>query len=221
MIGDGKNTNVWLDHWLPVNPPRRVVQVSYKQNTRVDDLNDKETTSWDVQKPEQFLQPQDIAQVLKINLSRYSTEDKLVWPFTKDMKYTVKSGYWTATHYYHEGEEILRPEGSLELKNKIWDLNILPKVKQFLWRVVSGALPTSTKLCMRGINMDPTFQRCCLDDESINHVLFLCPHAYATWRCSEVKSSKWEPPPRGWIKCNFDYSSGSNNEDAGVGWILR
>lgn len=38
MIGDGKNANVWLDHWLPVNPPRRVVQVSYNQNMRVGDL---------------------------------------------------------------------------------------------------------------------------------------------------------------------------------------
>ena len=307
MIGDGKNTNVWLDHWLPENPPRRVVQVSYNQNMKVEDFIDKETFSWDLQKLEEFLQPQDIVQVLKIKLSRYPTEDKLVWPFTKDMEYTVKSGYWAATHHYHEGEEILRPDGSLEVKKKIWDLNILPKVKQFLWRVVSGALPTATRLCTRGINMDPTCQRCCLDDESINHVLFLCPHAYAIWRCSgmlvtqnfsnnlednirnlfgvmesmgdheinkllvfwmlwliwksrnefifskrnvhpiedvrramdaniewhrnviqpgqqhrviEVKSSKWEPPPSGWIKCNFDYSSG-NNDKAGLGWILR
>lgn len=36
-----------------------------------------------------------------------------------------------------------------------------------------------------------------------------------------IKSSKWEPPPREWIKCNFDYSAKSGNNLAGVGWILR
>ena len=83
------------------------------------------------------LQPIDVEQVLKIKLSRFAREDHLIWPFTKDMQYTVKSGYWTTTHYYHEGDEILRPEGSLEIKGKIWKLNILPKIKQFLWRVIS------------------------------------------------------------------------------------
>ena len=36
-----------------------------------------------------------------------------------------------------------------------------------------------------------------------------------------VKSSKWEPPPIGWIKCNFDYSSASGDIMDGVDWILR
>ena len=224
------------------------------------------------------------------------------------MRYTVKSGYWTVTHFYQEGEAIVRPEGSLIIKRNIWKLNILPKIKHFLWRVVSGALPTYTKLCTRGINIDPTCQRCCQDDETINHILFMCPHAKAMWRCSGilpshvftlnlednlqalfgfmeslleneserqlvfwilwllwksrnefifekrnlhpiedlwrafdantkwyrnvvlynsgsrqqvVKSSKWEPPPKGWIKCNFDYSSVSGDTMDGVGWILR
>lgn len=34
------------------------------------------------------------------------------------------------------------------------------------------------------------------------------------------KSSKWEPPPTGWLKCNFDCSYRSNG-DSGVGWIVR
>lgn len=61
----------------------------------------------------------DVAEVLKIKLSRFAPEDKLIWPFTNDMRYTVKLGYWTATHYYHEGEEITRPEGSLVIKPNI------------------------------------------------------------------------------------------------------
>ena len=188
MIGDGKKTNVWMDHWIPVVPPKRAIQVSYNRNMKVEEFIDHDTSTRNVQKLQLYLQPIDVEQVLKIKLSRFAREDHLIWPFTKDMQYTVKSGYWTATHYYHEGDEILRPEGSLEIKGKIWKLNILPKIKQFLWRVISGALATYTNLCTRGINIDPTCQRCCLEDESINHVLFLCPHATAIWRCSGIIS---------------------------------
>ena len=36
-----------------------------------------------------------------------------------------------------------------------------------------------------------------------------------------AKSSKWEPPPCNWVKCNFDFSSGANSIVDGIGWILR
>lgn len=35
------------------------------------------------------------------------------------------------------------------------------------------------------------------------------------------KSSKWEPLPHDWVKCNFDYSSSAGSTMAGVGWIIR
>ena len=77
-IGDGKNTNVWLDRWLPVIPPRKVIQVSYNQNMRVEEFIDKDIYSWNVPMLERHLQPGDIEQVLKIKLSRFANEDRLV-----------------------------------------------------------------------------------------------------------------------------------------------
>lgn len=47
-----------------------------------------------------------------------------------------------------------------------------------------GSYTYFVQLCSRGINTDPVCQRCCLEEEAINHVLFSCPHAQATWRCS-------------------------------------
>ncbi|KAG2275966.1 hypothetical protein Bca52824_058521 [Brassica carinata] len=205
MIGDGRNTNVWLDHWSPVIPLCKLIHVSYNQNKRVEDFIDKDvsynqnkrveefidkdTCSWNVLKLEQLLKPLNIARTLKINLSRFATKYKLIWPFTKDMRYTFNSGYWAATHLYHDGDEIIRPEDSLDIKRNIWRLNILPKIKHFLWRVVSGALPTYTKLCTSIINIYPTCHRCCVEDETINHVLFLFPHSTAVWRCSGILPS--------------------------------
>lgn len=102
------------------------------------------------------------------------------------MEYSVKSGYWAVTHDLLEDEPINPPVGSIVIKDKIWKLTILPKIKQFLWKVVSGAIPTYVQLCTRGINIDPVCQRCCLDEETINHALFLCPHANAVWRCFDL-----------------------------------
>lgn len=61
MIGDGRNTNVWLDHWLLMIPPCKVIHVSYNQNMRVEEFIDKDTCSWNVLKLEQLLQPLKVA----------------------------------------------------------------------------------------------------------------------------------------------------------------
>ncbi|CAN7065611.1 unnamed protein product, partial [Brassica rapa subsp. trilocularis] len=37
----------------------------------------------------------------------------------------------------------------------------------------------------------------------------------------QVRNSKWEPPPLGWLKCNFDSSFRQEDMTAGIGWIVR
>lgn len=71
----------------------------------------------------------DVVEVLKIKLFRFVFEDKLIWFFTNDMRYIVKSGYWIVIYYYYEGEEIIRFEGFLVIKFNIWRFNILLKIK--------------------------------------------------------------------------------------------
>lgn len=70
------------------------------------------------------------------------------------------------------------------MKRRIWKLKILPKIQVFLWKVVSGAIPTAARMCARGIFIDPVCQRCCVEEETISHMLFECPHATAIWRCA-------------------------------------
>ncbi|KAL0886443.1 hypothetical protein Bca101_010426 [Brassica carinata] len=37
----------------------------------------------------------------------------------------------------------------------------------------------------------------------------------------ENRSSKWERPPSEWVKCNFDYSPGTDSTGVGIAWLLR
>ena len=35
------------------------------------------------------------------------------------------------------------------------------------------------------------------------------------------RCSNWEPPPLGWLTCNFDCSYQEGSVYAGIGWIVR
>lgn len=86
------------------------------------------------------------------------------------------------------------PHGSNLLKNRIWRLQVLPKIKHFLWLVITRALSTTTRLNTRGMKLDPTCKRCSLSDESINHVFFECPHSLHVWRRAQFPLQRFISP---------------------------
>ena len=53
-----------------------------------------------------------------------------------------------------------------------------------LWRTISKALPTRSRLLTRGMDIDPHCPRCPTEEETINHVLFTCPYAASIWSLS-------------------------------------
>ncbi|KAL9811604.1 putative reverse transcriptase zinc-binding domain-containing protein [Arabidopsis thaliana] len=55
-----------------------------------------------------------------------------------------------------------------------------------LWRAISKALPTCSRLVTRGMNISPYCSRCLTEEESICHVLFTCPYAMRIWRLSNL-----------------------------------
>lgn len=67
---------------------------------------------------------------------------------------------------------------------KIPIINILPKIRMFLWRAVSGALAVADRLNSRGLGVDNVCKLCNGGPETINHVLFQCQDARSLW--SEV-----------------------------------
>ncbi|CAL9232629.1 unnamed protein product [Arabidopsis halleri] len=111
-IGNGQNTRIWSDPWLPTLPPRPASGPILDVNMTVADLWKEGKREWD---PVVF-------------------------------------------------------EG------------ITPKIRHFLWRGLSGALATATQLRTRTIPADPVCQKCCQEEETVNHILFTCPFANAVWR---------------------------------------
>lgn len=113
--------------------------------------------------------------------------DKLIWHNNSNGEYTVRSGYWLLTHDPSDMQyKPPIPPGSTDLKNKIWKLQIIPKIKHMLQRTVSRALPTCSRLITRGMQIDSNCHRCRNEQETINYVLFSCPNAKMVWHLSSA-----------------------------------
>ena len=58
------------------------------------------------------------------------------------------------------------------LKAHCWKVRCPPKLKHFLWELVTGCITVKKNLRSRGIQGDMTCTRCGAPEESINHVFF-------------------------------------------------
>lgn len=68
-----------------------------------------------------------------------------------------------------------------QLWRNVWGLNMVPKVKHFIWKVLHGALATTEALFKRKCSRTPLCRVCNEDVESLEHLLFFCPWVTACW----------------------------------------
>ena len=72
------------------------------------------------------------------------------------------------------------------LKAYCWKLRCPPKIKHFLWQLVTRCIAVKKNLHKRGIPGDIVCARCGAEEESINQVFFECPPALQTWALSKI-----------------------------------
>ncbi|CAA7042886.1 unnamed protein product [Microthlaspi erraticum] len=112
-----------------------------------------------------------------------ATYDMVGWHYNKNGIYSVKSAYWLATHL-PEFQVIESPSSNMVLNKAIWKISTAPKIKHFIWKIISGSLSTKETLKRRHIIRDSTCLRCCQQEETASHLLFECPYAQQVWRGS-------------------------------------
>ena len=82
---------------------------------------------------------------MKIMLQKRPRPNKLIWGFDKHGNYTVKSGYQVALKLKFPDRPSTSKRKSTEWQT-IWKLEVLEKVKIFIWRVAQNLLPTIENL---------------------------------------------------------------------------
>ncbi|KAK3226642.1 hypothetical protein Dsin_006504 [Dipteronia sinensis] len=96
------------------------------------------------------------------------------------MVYSVKSGYQVALNdKFNDRCSASNPNSKWWLR--LWNLNIPPKVRIFLWQVCNNDIPSLLNLQSRKIISNTTCSRCKKGVEDSAHALLWCPKAKKVW----------------------------------------
>ena len=95
-VGDGTSINIREDPWFPKPSTFKVQSRDNLQATRVCDLIDPLLGGWKNDIITNGFSEEDVAIILGIPFSRYGQKDRLVWHYSKNEEYTVRTGYGVA-----------------------------------------------------------------------------------------------------------------------------
>ncbi|CAL1353289.1 unnamed protein product [Linum trigynum] len=138
---------------------------------------------WDDLKLCQWFDPPTCQAIKTIPLPRKNVLDKLIWHGTADGVFTVKSAY-------HLAVDIDKRKGGWRLTVcwmgkedwvRVWNANIPPKLKVFLWQIFNRVLPTTEALIEKHVLVHPRCPVCWASTESMEHLFLDCPVARALW----------------------------------------
>ncbi|KAK3226112.1 hypothetical protein Dsin_005974 [Dipteronia sinensis] len=179
-MGDGEQIKVFEDPWLTRPFSFKPVARVTNENLLVAGLLDDSGQQWNIEILNQVFLEVDKEAILKIPLSYKRKPDKLIWHYDKRGIYRVKSGYQVALR---NKVRDLSSGSSVDSGwwIALWNLNIPPKVRIFVWRVCNNAIPSLTNLVRRKIVDDLMCLRCEKAEESVEHALLWCRKAKEIW----------------------------------------
>ncbi|XP_057984506.1 uncharacterized protein LOC110634296 [Hevea brasiliensis] len=150
----------------------------------VADLIDQTIIQWKSPLLSSLFNEADACMIGSIPIAPLGNEDSLVWHFDNSGLYSVRSGY----RFLVSKNDLMnnsRPQQSINIPGKywksIWSLKVQPKIQVFFWKAMRNALPVRENLAKRSVPIHPSCPICNADIETIEHMLFWCDHARATW----------------------------------------
>ena len=157
-IGNGKSINVWQDFWLKDDTHLHLLTpiVEGLENLMVMDLFILRTREWDIELLQELSCPRDVQAIAQTPASTTRGGDQLIWHFTKNGMYLVKSGYRLSLI----GRDQHVSAGNRGNWLTIWNLKLPPRVKIFLCRACLGCLPVRATLQGRGVQLNPLCPIC-------------------------------------------------------------
>ena len=183
-IRSGEKINIWQRRWLPRKHPPWLLHCPIEsfENHSVDSLIDPITRSWNEEMVDGLFGVEDAEMIKKIPFGRSVAEDTLYWPYFASGHYTCRSGY----RFLKEESELLAypqapPVCDKKVWKAIWKMQVLPKIRNFIWRACRNALPTKQALMRWKIVVDPICERCKLDVEDAKHALWSCLELDVVW----------------------------------------
>jgi ribonuclease HI len=115
----------------------------------------------------------------------------LIWNYNKNGDFTVRSAYHLAKDRFEvDNGSCSNRDNSKVLWKALWAIEGPKAAKSFLWKACSDILPTKDKLFKKNITQDPLCPICCLETETVCHILWSCPSAQDVWGECAIKFQK-------------------------------
>uniref|UniRef100_A0A803PV25 Reverse transcriptase domain-containing protein n=1 Tax=Cannabis sativa TaxID=3483 RepID=A0A803PV25_CANSA len=187
-IGNGNSVRVLDDPWLPRPVTFKIYdKPPLPDNLHVIDLK-KGNGEWDEEFVRAVFNPTDAELILQMATSECDIEDKILWHYSKDGEYSVRSGYRMAAAL-----EVRDIQSNTEATNRwwrqLWKLKIPPKVKHFVWKMAHSWIPTNSALAHRKVQIEPYCTRCSSGAyENVFHALWSCRVNCDVWKISGFSS---------------------------------
>ncbi|KAK6122177.1 hypothetical protein DH2020_044081 [Rehmannia glutinosa] len=198
QVGNGNIIDVWKDPWVPKDSCFYLFGggITGVNSLKVRDLIDVSSNEWNVELVRRNFDTEDANLILGIPLPRCDRDDQLVWHFTRNGKYSVKTGYHLAKRHYYLKTEESKGGGSSGSHDKppwlfIWSSNIPEKIKLSVWRLATNSLPLRQNLRRKKIITDTSCPLCDQDEETTIHRAIDCDFARQCWALSNLPHSTW------------------------------
>ena len=134
-IGDGHSVRIWGDRWiLEINNPKIISPILYGQeDARVSCLIDQHQKMWRDDILEHSFYEFEANLIRKIPLCKSQQQDVLIWPFTSDGDYSVKSGYKFMQNKKLQQQSCPFNTATMKpLWTSLWGLDVPGKIRNFL-----------------------------------------------------------------------------------------
>jgi len=180
---------IWSDPWIPRGCTRRPATPRGSSIlSKVSELIDPHTDSWDEQLVRDTFWPEDAEEILRIPVNR-DLQDWPAWHYDQAGIFSVKSAYKLAVQLLEQetGRDANSSNAAVlsdvQFKwHKIWQMKVPNKVKMFIWRFAHNSLPVRRNISRRGVKIDTVCPVCKRQDEDCGHLFFKCKGVRECWR---------------------------------------
>jgi hypothetical protein len=172
-LGNGRLISFWLDNWLEGEPLCKTYPILYElAEEKKCSVYDVANAGWVVHfrlRLPLLIRDQWYHLARRMNnVSLSDNQDKVIWNWSHNKQYSVKSVY----------QHLTRDDDGLAY-TKIWKAKIPLKIK-IMWLVAQKAILTKNNMVIRNWKGDPG---CYFygDLETVDHLLFSCPVTKVVW----------------------------------------
>ena len=183
-IGRGDSVCIWRDKWLPSPSPGLPLSPPNLLDAEacVSSLIQQSSGTWNSTLIDQIFLPSDAELIKSIPLSMRVRDDVVVWSREKNGIYSVRSAYKMLTEAESSPQQSCSDMGEWKKFWKlVWSVRVPHKVRHFLWRACSNALPTMANLSRRHIVTDDKCGFCLGAEEDVLHAVWGCPSLTELW----------------------------------------